>query len=132
MRHLVYRVQPLPASMLPLIWDFGQLNDEIERLYIAQIVNERFSKNEMGLGEEQIKLIVELLSASQKFMRYQNDECSFVSLRDVQRVLTVIQWFLSKYFLKNDHYYFRKIRIYMNLFDYYSIQTLDSFFLQYL
>lgn len=23
MRHLVYRVQPLPASMLPLIWDFG-------------------------------------------------------------------------------------------------------------
>ncbi len=34
MRHLVYRVQPLPASMLPIIWDFGQLNEIIEKLYI--------------------------------------------------------------------------------------------------
>ena len=25
MRHLVYRVQPLPQSLLPLVWDFGTL-----------------------------------------------------------------------------------------------------------
>ncbi|RNA31081.1 E3 ubiquitin-ligase RNF213-like [Brachionus plicatilis] len=93
MRHLVYRVQPLPASMLPMIWDFGQLNDQVEYLYINQIVRKKlerlFSQNEMNL-------IVKVLCASQKFMREQNNECSFVSLRDVQRVLKIIQWFMTK------------------------------------
>lgn len=101
MRHLIYRVQPLPVSMLPLIWDFGQLNDHVEKLYIAQIVNECFCANNyrgnQALSERQILLVVELLSCSQRFMRHNNsDECSFVSLRDVQRALEVIQWFLSK------------------------------------
>ena len=91
MRHLVYRVQPLPASMLPIIWDFGQLNDEIEKLYIKQIVNQKFR----NLNQNQINLIINLLSSSQKFMRNQKNECSFVSLRDIQRVLTVIDWFQS-------------------------------------
>ena len=39
MRRLVYRVQPLPQSMLPLVWDFGQLNTRVEELYIRQMVN---------------------------------------------------------------------------------------------
>ena len=99
MRHLVYRVQPLPAAMLPIIWDFGQLSDEVEKLYINQIVNERFRANNyahnIGLNVDQIDLIVSLLSNSQKFMRSQQNECSFVSLRDVQRVLALIQWFLK-------------------------------------
>ena len=38
MRHLVYRVQPLPQSMLPLVWDFGQLNTIVEEMYIRQMV----------------------------------------------------------------------------------------------
>ena len=38
MRRLVYRVQPLPRSMLPLVWDFGQLSTEVEELYIRQMV----------------------------------------------------------------------------------------------
>ena len=38
MRQLVYRVHALPQSMLPLVWDFGQLNTEIEELYIKQMV----------------------------------------------------------------------------------------------
>jgi len=99
MRHLVYRVQPLPASMLPIIWDFGQLNDDIEKLYISQIVNQRFKINNYAgnasLTQNHINLIINLLSTSQKFMRSQKNECSFVSLRDVQRTLTVIQWFLN-------------------------------------
>lgn len=97
MRHLVYRVQPLPASMLPLIWDFGQLNEQVEKLYISQIVNEQFGMNKHAhnLDASEIDLIVELLACSQKFMRSLSNECSFVSLRDVQRVLGVIQWFLG-------------------------------------
>ena len=38
MRQLVYRVQALPQSLLPLVWDFGQLNTNTEQLYIKQIV----------------------------------------------------------------------------------------------
>jgi hypothetical protein len=103
MRHLIYRVQPLPVSMLPLVWDFGQLNDHVEKLYIAQIVNECFCESNYrgnrALSDRLIHLIIELLSCSQRFMRGNNvDECSFVSLRDVQRALEVIQWFISKLF----------------------------------
>ena len=32
LRHLVYRVHALPGSMRPLIWDFGQLNHQVETL----------------------------------------------------------------------------------------------------
>ena len=39
LRHLVYRVHSLPESMRPLVWDFGQLKPEIEKLYTSQIVN---------------------------------------------------------------------------------------------
>jgi len=38
MRQLVYRVQALPQSMLPLVWDFGQLSTDVEKLYIRQMV----------------------------------------------------------------------------------------------
>ena len=45
MRRLVYRVQPLPQSMLPLVWDFGQLNTEVEEMYIRQMVLRYVSLN---------------------------------------------------------------------------------------
>ncbi len=38
LRHLVYRVHPLPESMRPLVWDFGQLTHHTEELYTVQIV----------------------------------------------------------------------------------------------
>ena len=38
LRQLVYRVHPLPESMRPLVWDFGQLTDHTEELYTTQIV----------------------------------------------------------------------------------------------
>ncbi len=44
LRHLVYRVHALPGSMRPLIWDFGQLKPEVERLYTNQIVTRYVSK----------------------------------------------------------------------------------------
>ena len=99
MRQLVYRVQPLPAAMLPMIWDFGQLNDTVEKLYITQIVGKRgsFVDNILnGLNAEQVNVIIEVLAYSQNFMRKQKNECSFVSLRDVQRGLSVIEWFMRE------------------------------------
>ena len=38
LRHLVYRVHALPESMRSLVWDFGQLNPDVEELYTRQIV----------------------------------------------------------------------------------------------
>ena len=35
---LVYPVHPLPESMKPLMWDFGQLNETTEQVYAKQII----------------------------------------------------------------------------------------------
>ncbi|XP_035692571.1 E3 ubiquitin-protein ligase rnf213-alpha-like [Branchiostoma floridae] len=93
MRQLVYRVQPLPPSMLPLVWDFGQLNSQTERLYIEQMVKRCVSEDR--IPAESIDVVTAVLTTSQEFMRGKKDECSFVSLRDVERTLTVMAWFLQ-------------------------------------
>lgn len=93
LRQLVYRVQALPPSMIPLVWDFGQLNDRTEKMYIQQIV-QRVVENH-SFPEDYIEIITDVLSASQKYMRTRNDECSFVSLRDVERCMQVFAWFFQ-------------------------------------
>ncbi|XP_018410445.1 PREDICTED: E3 ubiquitin-protein ligase RNF213-like [Nanorana parkeri] len=95
LRQLVYRVHALPPSMIPLVWDFGQLNNETENKYIQQIVL-RLSK-EIQLSTSDIQLLTDVLSASQSYMRNKNDECSFVSLRDVERCIEVFKWFYSRH-----------------------------------
>lgn len=95
LRQLVYRVQALPPSMIPLVWDFGQLNDQSELIYIEQIV-QRVSKNK-ALHPNYITVITKVLSASQKYMRKQKDECSFVSLRDVERCMQAFSWFYDNH-----------------------------------
>ena len=57
-------------------------------------------REKLGLTDCDLELVVELLAKSQ--------ECSLVSLRDVQRVLVVLEWFMGKFvplisirFLKN-------------------------------
>ncbi|XP_068134510.1 E3 ubiquitin-protein ligase RNF213-like [Hyperolius riggenbachi] len=91
LRQLVYRVHALPPSMMPLVWDFGQLNDDTEKKYIQQIV-ERLAK-EIHLSQPDICLLTDVLSTSQSYMRSKKDECSFVSLRDVERCIEVFKWF---------------------------------------
>ncbi|XP_006886389.1 PREDICTED: E3 ubiquitin-protein ligase RNF213 [Elephantulus edwardii] len=91
LRQLVYRVHALPPSLIPLVWDFGQLNDVTEKIYIQQIVQRLVDSLEMEPAET--RLITEVLSASQGFMRKRENECSFVSLRDVERCVKVFTWF---------------------------------------
>jgi hypothetical protein len=88
MRHLVYRVQPLPGSMLPLVWDFGQLNNLVERVYIRQMLQQAVNDGRLtvdgctlGVDNTELDVLSEALTQSQDFMRCRNDECSFVSLR---------------------------------------------------
>jgi hypothetical protein len=89
MRRLVYRVKEIPPSMFPLIWDFGVLDNETELKYIRQMVDTRNNR----LDQTEREMLLKVLSRSQSFMRQTKDECSFVSLRDVERMLTVLEWF---------------------------------------
>ncbi|XP_068833610.1 E3 ubiquitin-protein ligase RNF213 [Capricornis sumatraensis] len=91
LRQLVYRVHALPPSLIPLVWDFGQLNDSAEKLYIHQIVQRLV--NSIKMVQSETHVITEVLSASQGFMRKRQNECSFVSLRDVERCVKVFKWF---------------------------------------
>ncbi|XP_026181025.1 E3 ubiquitin-protein ligase rnf213-alpha-like isoform X2 [Mastacembelus armatus] len=95
LRQLVYRVQALPPSMIPLVWDFGQLNDHTEKIYIQQIVQRVVESKE--IDQSYIKYITDVLSASQKYMRTRKDECSFVSLRDVERCMQALVWFYNNH-----------------------------------
>ncbi len=98
MRQLVYRVQPLPGSFLPLVWDFGQLNNDVEKVYIKQMLKKSIEDKRLPADADGVELDVlsELLTISQAFMRDRRDECSFVSLRDIERVIKVASWFYSK------------------------------------
>ncbi|KAI4872372.1 hypothetical protein NFI96_033639 [Prochilodus magdalenae] len=95
LRQLVYRVHALPPSMIPLVWDFGQLNDNTENMYIHQIVQSVVKNN--SVSKDYIKMMTDVLSASQRYMRNKKDECSFVSLRDVERCMQVFVWFYTNY-----------------------------------
>lgn len=91
LRQLVYRVHPLPRSMASLVWDFGQLSDSTELSYIKQIVQKTIRDHHLPAICTDI--IANVLGASQKYMRSRRNECSFVSLRDVERSMKVLVWF---------------------------------------
>lgn len=91
LRQLVYRVHPLPPSMASLVWDFGQLSDSTELSYIKQIVKKQVDNHHLPVNCKDI--ISNVLAASQKYMRSRKNECSFVSLRDVERSMKVLVWF---------------------------------------
>lgn len=102
MRQLVYRVQPLPMSMLPIVWDFGRLNESVEQIYIKQMLITAAESNQFSEDlnsnnlEEEVKFLCSLIVKSQTFMRSKDDECSFVSIRNVERVIKVASWFLNR------------------------------------
>ncbi|KAK1881703.1 E3 ubiquitin-protein ligase rnf213-beta [Dissostichus eleginoides] len=88
LRQLVYRVHPLPPSMASLVWDFGQLSDSTELSYIKQIVQKQLEEHRLPAACKDI--ISNVLAASQEYMRGRKNECSFVSLRDVERTMKVL------------------------------------------
>ena len=49
-----------------------------------------------GLQPEFCKVLVNVICESQKFLRSCSFECSFVSLRDVERLLKIFHWFADK------------------------------------
>ncbi|XP_076815738.1 E3 ubiquitin-protein ligase rnf213-alpha-like isoform X2 [Clavelina lepadiformis] len=101
MRHLVYRVISLPPSMKPLVWDFGQLNNETEATYIWQMVDKlektmKMARKLPDFPDGMVRTMTNTLSLSQQYMRDRRDTCSFVSLRDVERTVQSFEWFYKK------------------------------------
>ncbi|EMP27441.1 hypothetical protein UY3_15462 [Chelonia mydas] len=92
LRQLVYRVQPLPPSMLPLVWDFGELNEKTQSLYIRQIVKSIVKDK---LPEDNMDVFTSVISTSQKFLREKREECRIASLRDIERCMGVLLWFYN-------------------------------------
>lgn len=95
-------MQPLPAAMLPLVWDFGQLDESTEAVYIGQMLEKTMrplpgqAQRPLIIDEISVVVMREMLKRTQQFMRSKRDECSFVSLRDIERTLQVTAWFMSK------------------------------------
>ncbi|XP_035758684.1 E3 ubiquitin-protein ligase rnf213-alpha-like, partial [Egretta garzetta] len=90
LRQLVYRVQPLPPSLLPLVWDFGELNEKTQSLYIKEIVK---SAVETQIPAGNLDVFTNVIAASQKFLRERKDECRVASLRDIDRCMKIVLWF---------------------------------------
>ena len=84
---LVYRVHPLPEAMIDFVWDYGSLAPKDERDYIQRMVRDLPKKYEGTL--------VDVLVASQQFIRDVEKNPSCVSLRDVHRCIRLISWFQS-------------------------------------
>ncbi|CAG8510048.1 23700_t:CDS:10 [Cetraspora pellucida] len=83
--NLVYEVKPLPDQILDYVWDYGILQPDDEKKYIQIMVATQ-------LKELNHPALADLLSASQEFIRSVEESYS-VSLRDIKRAITLIQFF---------------------------------------
>ena len=82
---LVYRVHPLPETMIDFVWDYGSLSKKDERAYICRMVE--------GITGNPNKLLVDLLCTSQDYIRDVDKSPYCVSLRDVHRCIVLVKWF---------------------------------------
>lgn len=92
---LVYRVHPLPETLIDYVWDYGSLNEIDEASYIKKMVKNVFDEKVLT------KLLADTLIMSQQYVRTaeQNDYC--VSLRDVDRCKKLVIWFYTFLAKKN-------------------------------
>ncbi|KAL3853048.1 hypothetical protein ACJMK2_016631, partial [Sinanodonta woodiana] len=89
---LLYRVHPLPETMVDYVWDFGSLSKADERMYIEQMVC-----GKLGFSTEKEMLLVDALVISQEFIRKKEGLTCCVSLRDVRRCKDLAVWFKEKF-----------------------------------
>ncbi|CAM9251391.1 unnamed protein product, partial [Phaeothamnion confervicola] len=110
MASLVYRVRPLPESLIDHVFDYGALPAPTERIYVRDMIAKRLGLppglleadgNGSGGGEEAmvasrdlVAVLSELVCVAQEHVREASGgERSTVSLRDVDRCLRVYRWF---------------------------------------
>jgi hypothetical protein len=92
----VYHVYPFSESFFTFLWDFGGLDPENEKEIIVKMVTGMFAefwKN--GTMQNFKQTLVDTIVCCQKFCRGQL-EGSEVSLRDVNRFLTIFKHFVQE------------------------------------
>ena len=76
----MYRVFDLPASMRPLAYDFGRLDDATENNYTVQMVKDRCGTvEELAIQTDAIKAIAHVLTWSQSYMK-KRSVCTYLAM----------------------------------------------------
>ena len=96
---LVYRVYPLPENLVDYVWDYGSLDSDDEKEYIACMLRSFDSSVSPDLKQSFVKV----LQQSQHFIRQVEDNAWCVSLRDVDRCKTLVRWFMEMLKTKNKY-----------------------------
>ena len=95
---LIYKVNQLPQTLLYYVFNFGCLRDKEEKNYIRSIIQKLFDEEDENLHE----LTTEAISNCHRFLRDSfRYEPSIVSLREVTRFKTCVEFFMD-YYLKKD------------------------------
>ena len=96
---LVYKVEQLPQSLLYYVFSFGSLSDKDEKKYIRSIIQILFNQNEEKLRD----LTTEAISKCHIFLRESfGHDPSIVSLREIARFKTCVEFFIDYFPKKND------------------------------
>jgi len=96
---LVYKVEQLPQSLLYYVFSFGSLQEKDEKKYIKSIIQKLFTKDEEKLRD----LTTEAISQCHIFLRKQfGNDPSIVSLREIARFKTCVDFFEDYFLKKND------------------------------
>ena len=113
--NLVYKVNPLPHSLLNFVFYFGKLKPEDEKNYIKCIIKQVIEKiyynnnppanieNEDEKIRNLKQMAYELIWEAQEYIRTNNDE-SAVSLREIRRVNLFYEFFYNYLNTKINYY----------------------------
>ena len=103
---LVYKVNPLPFSLLHFVMDFGRLSDENEKKYIESMVKDSIKKRCSIYNIKDINtmkdLAINMIVKSQSFIRENYDKSS-VSLREIRRFNIFFDFFCKYLSLKKNN-----------------------------
>jgi hypothetical protein len=92
-RNLVYRVNELPLAFYDHIYDFGNLSNDAEDIYIDEIGQHGLPKTILR-DCNAIKLFTDTIKKSHRVARaFSVDPDSAVSLRDAARAVQLFNWF---------------------------------------
>ena len=107
---LVYKVNPLPLSLLNFIIDFGTLKKEDEENYIKNKIknylNEIFqkeNKNEEEFFERLVSIGSKCVIICHYFIKEKN-ELSIINLKDVNKFLELLNFFSKFLFIRKDKF----------------------------
>ena len=87
---LSHMVNPIPENILDYVWDYGVLEQSVEKTYIWGMVDSKRVFQDAELK----KIFVECISIGQRTMRtVEEGDNSSVSLRDLQRTMKICKFF---------------------------------------